>query len=100
MSEKTDSVTTYTVVFVALLVLTLMTTAVAYVDLGPFSVVVALAIAVIKMLLVALFFMHLRHSTWLTRIVVAAGLLWLGILIALSLSDFVSRTWISRGTGA
>jgi cytochrome c oxidase subunit 4 len=99
MSEHTDSVTTYTLVFVALLVLTGVTTAVAYVDLGPFSVVAALAIAVVKMLLVALFFMHLRHSTTLTRIVVIGGLLWLAILIGLSMADFVSRGWLNSIPG-
>ena len=94
MSDHADSAKTYTLIFLALLALTGITTAVAYVDLGHFSVVVALAIAVLKMLLVALFFMHLRHSTILTRIVVAGGLLWLGILITLSMSDFISRDWI------
>jgi cytochrome c oxidase subunit IV len=95
MSEHADAVKIYTFVFIGLLVLTGVTTAVAYVDLGPFSVVVALAIAVVKMLLVALFFMHLRHSTVLTRLVVAGGLLWLGILIGLSMSDFASRSWLN-----
>ena len=95
MSEHADSTKTYTLVFLALLALTAITTAVAYVDLGHFSVVVALAIAVVKMLLVALFFMHLRHSTMLTRIVVLGGLLWLAILIGLSMSDFGSRTWVN-----
>jgi|SRR5581483_404653 len=95
MTEHTDSVKIYTLVFVGLLALTAATTAVAYVDLGPFSVVVALAIAVIKMLLVALFFMHLRHSAVLTRIVVLGGLLWLAILIGLTMTDFASRTWTS-----
>lgn len=99
MSENADSPKTYTMVFLALLALTGITTAVAYVDLGPFSVVVALAIAVIKMLLVALFFMHLRHSTVLTRIVVAGGLLWLAILITLSMSDFISREWLNKVSG-
>jgi cytochrome c oxidase subunit 4 len=99
MTEHTDSVTTYTLVFVALLVLTGVTTAVAYVDLGSFSVVVALAIAVVKMMLVALFFMHLRHSTNLTRIVVLGGLLWLAILIGLSMADFVSRGWVNSIPG-
>ena len=94
MSEHADSVRTYTLVFLALIALTGVTTAVAYVDLGQLSVVVALAIAVVKMLLVALFFMHLRHSTMLTRIVVAGGLLWLAILIGLSLSDFFTRGWL------
>lgn len=99
MSEHADSAKTYTLVFLALLALTGITTAVAYVDLGHFSVVVALTIAVIKMLLVALFFMHLRHSTTLTRIVVAGGLLWLAILITLSMSDFISRDWLNKISG-
>jgi cytochrome c oxidase subunit 4 len=91
MKEHIDSVTTYALVFAGLIFLTVATTAVAFVDLGPFSVVVALVIAVCKMLLVALFFMHIRHSTKLTRLVVLGGLLWLGILLVLSMSDFVTR---------
>ena len=66
----------------------------AYVDLGAFSVVVALTIAVVKMLLVALFFMHVRHSTHLTRLVVVGGLVWLGILLLLTLADVFTRGWL------
>jgi cytochrome c oxidase subunit 4 len=94
MSEHVDSIKTYTVVWLSLLVLTVATTAVAYVDLGAFSVVVALAIAVVKMLLVALFFMHIRHSTRLTKLVVTGGLLWFGILIAFTLADISTRNLI------
>jgi cytochrome c oxidase subunit 4 len=94
MHEHVDSVKTYTIVFVGLLILTLLTTVVATIDLGQFNIVVALVIAVVKMLLVALFFMHLRHSTILTKVVVGGGLLWLGILLLLGLSDFVSRGWL------
>jgi len=54
-------------------------------------VVAALGIACCKMLLVALFFMHLRHSTRLTRLVVGGGLIWLAILLVFTLSDFVTR---------
>src|SRR5690348_4302143 len=93
MTEHVDSVTTYVLVFAALIVATIVTTAVAFVDLGPFSVVAALAIAVCKMLLVALFFMHLRHSTMLTRIVVTGGLVWLAIMLVFTISDFATRTW-------
>jgi len=89
-----DSVKTYAGVLIALLILTFVTTAVASVDLGDFSIVVALVIACCKMLLVALFFMHIRHSTQLTKLVVVGGLLWLGILLALTLSDFATRGWI------
>jgi len=93
MSEHIDSIKTYTVVWLVLLALTAATTAVAYVDLGPFSVVVALVIAFCKMLLVALFFMHVRHSTKLTRLVTVGGLLWLAILLALTMSDVMTRNW-------
>jgi cytochrome c oxidase subunit 4 len=92
--EHIDSVKTYLLVFLALICATVLTTAVAFVDLGAFSVVVALAIAVCKMLLVVLFFMHVRFSTMLTRLVLAGGLLWLFILIGMTYTDFGSRTWM------
>jgi cytochrome c oxidase subunit IV len=91
MTEHVDSVKTYTGVWLILLVLTGVTTGVAYIDLGPFSVVVALSIAVVKMLLVALFFMHVRHSTRLTKLVVIGGLLWLAILLTFTLADIWTR---------
>ena len=93
-TEHVDSVKTYAVVWIALLILTALTTGVAYIDLGPFSVVVALTIAVCKMLLVALFFMHVRHSTKLTKLVVLGGLLWLASLLSLTMADFATRSWI------
>jgi cytochrome c oxidase subunit IV len=84
----------YYAVFVALLVLTAITTAVAFVDLGPWNTVVALGIAFLKATLVALFFMHVKYSPRLTQVVVAGGVFWLAILIVLTLSDFVSRGWL------
>jgi len=92
--EHIDSTKTYTLVLLALLALTVLTTLVAFVDLGNFSVVVALVIAVTKMLLVALFFMHVRYSTRLTRLVIVGGLMWLAILLLLTLSDFFTRGWM------
>jgi cytochrome c oxidase subunit 4 len=92
--QHVDSVTTYVLVFLGLIGLTVATTAVAFVDLGPFSVVVALGIACCKMLLVALFFMHVRHSTKLTRLVMVGGLLWLAIMLLLTLGDELTRGWL------
>jgi cytochrome c oxidase subunit IV len=86
-----DSVGTYVKVLVALLVATGLTSWVANIDLGPFSTVVALGIATVKMTLVALFFMHIRHSTKLTKLVVVGGLLWLAILLVLTMTDFATR---------
>jgi cytochrome c oxidase subunit 4 len=86
-----DSVGTYVKILVALLVATGLTSWVANIDLGPFSTVVALGIATAKMTLVALFFMHIRHSTKLTKLVVVGGLLWLAILLLLTMTDFATR---------
>ena len=94
LHQHIDSVTTYVLVFVGLICLTVLTTAVAFVDLGPFSVVVALVIACCKMLLVALFFMHVRHSSQLTRLVLVGGMLWLAILLLLTLGDIMTRGWV------
>jgi cytochrome c oxidase subunit IV len=93
-THEIDSVRTYALVFLALIGCTVITTAVAFVDLGAFSVVVALAIAVCKMLLVVLFFMHVRHSTKLTKLVLVGGILWLFIMLGMTSTDFASRTWM------
>jgi cytochrome c oxidase subunit 4 len=82
---------TYFLVFGALLVLTLTTTGVAFINLGPLNTPVALAIAMIKAALVMIYFMHLRHSTFLTRVFAGAGLIWLLHFIIFTMSDYLTR---------
>lgn len=77
----------------ALLVLTATTTAVSYVDLGEFNAVVALAIACIKMTLVVLFFMHVKYSSKLTKLTVAAGFFTFIVLLMMTMTDYISRAW-------
>jgi cytochrome c oxidase subunit 4 len=84
-------ISTYVLVFLALMVGTALTTGVAYIDLGRWNTVAALTIAVVKMLLVVLFFMHVKYATGLTRIVILAGFFWLGIMITLTCSDELTR---------
>jgi cytochrome c oxidase subunit 4 len=83
----------YYAIFAVLMVLTAVTVWVAFHDLGALNVVVALAIAVVKATLVALYFMHVRYSSTLTRVIVAAGVFWFLILIVLTLSDYGTRGW-------
>jgi len=99
MSAHVVPVKTYATIFLCLLALTALTTGVAFIDLGPLNTVAALAIAVAKMLLVALFFMHLRDSPRLTKVVVVAGLFWLALLISLTLADNLTRHWTAGPTG-
>jgi cytochrome c oxidase subunit 4 len=94
MVEHITSKRVYYTIFAALLALTFLTVLVARIDLGRFNTIVALTIAVTKAVLVVLFFMHVRYSTRLTKLVVVAGLLWLAILIGLTMADVTTRTWI------
>jgi cytochrome c oxidase subunit 4 len=91
MTTHIVSVRLYLAVFVALLALTALTTFVAFFDLGPLNTVIAMTIAVGKALLVILFFMHVRYSERLVWVFVAAGFFWLAILLALTMSDFLTR---------
>ena len=75
----------------ALMVLLALTWGIGYINLGSFNLVVALAIAITKAGLVALFFMHIKGSNPLLKFAAAAGLMWLMILLALTLSDYMTR---------
>jgi cytochrome c oxidase subunit 4 len=84
----------YYTIWIALLGLTVITAAVAFVDLGPFNVVLALVIATVKALLVVLFFMHVKYtSEKLTKIVIVSAIFWLFLLLALSMADYATRLW-------
>jgi cytochrome c oxidase subunit IV len=77
--------------FVALLALLALTWAVSYIHLGYFNLIIALTIAFAKLLLIALFFMHIKGSSRLLHLAAFAGMLWLLIMIVLTLSDYLSR---------
>jgi cytochrome c oxidase subunit 4 len=82
-------------VFATLLGLTLLTWGLSYLEMGhTLSIIVALTIAMTKALLVVLFFMHVRYSSWLTWVFVGAGVAWLGHILILTMSDYLTRgTW-------
>src|SRR6476620_6300556 len=99
MSEQSHSHPTpglYVLIVSALFVGTVLTYYIAKIDLGIWNPVVALTIAVIKAVLVILFFMHVFYSNKLTKLTVAAGFFWLMIMITMSLSDYLTRTFLPR----
>lgn len=96
MNSGAISPRTYGAVFAALLALTGLTTAVSFMDLGPFNTPLALAMAAAKGSLVAVYFMHLKVSSRVVWVFAATGFFWLGILIALIFSDYGTREWLAE----
>lgn len=99
MTHRVVPVGGYVLVFLALMVLTTATVAISFLELGEWNFVVAIAIAICKASLVIWFFMHLNHASALTKLFAGAGFFWMLILIALTLSDYHSRGWLSKFLG-
>jgi cytochrome c oxidase subunit 4 len=95
MSESITPTRTYYRVFAALIALTLLTVSVSFVELGAWHTTVGVLIGVLKATLVGLFFMHLLHSSRASWLAVLAGLFWLLILMALTLSDYLTRQMLA-----
>ena len=95
MAEHVVSRKTYIVVWAALMVLMILTAGLSRINLGEWITFVALTIAVMKALLVILFFMHVRYeSQKITWIVIIGGFFWLGLLLGLSMTDYLTRGFL------
>lgn len=91
--HKIVSPVVYIIIGATLLVLTATTVAASYVEMGIFNPIVALAIAVIKAILVVLFFMHVKYSSKLTQLIVASGIFTFLVLVGMTLADYFTRAW-------
>jgi cytochrome c oxidase subunit 4 len=74
-------------VLAVLLVLTWVTVAATWFDMGNFNLWVALAIAVVKATLVALYFMHLRWERPINTVFFVASILFVALFIGIALMD-------------
>ena len=93
MSGHISPKSTYYTIFGALMVLTIITVSVAFINLGALNFPVALGIAILKATLVILFFMHVKYSSRLTKLICGTAFFFLLILFGLTLSDYMSRGW-------
>lgn len=84
-------------IFSVLMICTVLTVVAAEIDLnqyfGGLNIIVALTIAVFKASLVVLFFMHGKYSPKRTQMVIIASIFWLGIMLFMTMSDYVTRLW-------
>jgi cytochrome c oxidase subunit 4 len=85
----------YITVFVALMVLTIITVAISYLDLSvPLAVSVALFVAIVKGSLVAGYFMHLVSEKKLIYAVLVLTIVFFGVLLALPVITHSNGYWI------
>ncbi len=89
----------YVGIFVALVVLTVLTVAVSYFDFGEANILIAILIATMKASLVATFFMHLRHDKLFNTLAFLSAFLFLGVFILLSYDDVAKRARLDNAYG-
>src|SRR5688572_26057525 len=90
---------TYYTIFGSLMVLTAITVSVAFINLSALNLPVALSIAILKATLVILFFMHVKYSSSLTKLICGVSFFFLVLLFGLTLSDYLSRGWFAAPGG-
>jgi cytochrome c oxidase subunit 4 len=89
----------YYKIFAALMFLLFLTVGAAFIPAnilevwGPLNIVIAMTIAVVKALLIFMYFMHLRWSTKIVWLFAASGFMWLVILFAFTFADYFTRAW-------
>ncbi len=88
-------VRTYLIVFGVLIALLATTIGAAFLPIGDFSLPLALGIAATKAILIMMYFMHLKFSSRLTWIFAGGAFFWLGLLIVITLGDYLSRGWLA-----
>jgi cytochrome c oxidase subunit 4 len=86
----------YVGIWAVLMGLTAVTVFASFLELGNFNIVLALVIASIKATLVVLFFMHLYYSSKLTKVTMIAAVFFLFLLLALSMTDYLTRGWATN----
>ncbi len=94
MKPPVVSLKKYTFTWLALLALALTTTLIGFVNLGPFSMGIAILIATLKACLIVAFFMHGLYESKLIRIIICAGVIWFLIMVTLTLGDYSTRGWL------
>jgi len=99
MSGHIAAVRSYVLIFALLMIFTAITVAVAFINLGRLNFPVAISIAIVKATLVILFFMHVKYSSQLTKMIIGSGLFFLLVMFSLTMTDYLSRGWQTYPVG-
>jgi cytochrome c oxidase subunit 4 len=88
-------VRTNLIIFGILMGLLVLTIVMSYAPLGPLHFATAMVIAVVKAVLIVLYFMHVKFSRRLVWVFSTAAFVWLGIMMVLTLNDYLTRGWLT-----
>ena len=94
MKTPTASIKTYILAWGALLGLALLTTLIGLLNLGPFTMIVAVAIATVKAVIIAAVFMNGVFEGKLVKVAIAASVIWFLIMVILTGNDYFTRGWV------
>jgi len=94
MTHAIVPIRTYALVYLLLMLLMGATIGAHFLQLGRLALAVALTIALVKAVLVVLYFMHVRYTGRLTWVVVIGSAAFLLILFGLTFNDYVARGWL------
>jgi len=100
MSAHVLPKSTYYLIFFSLMVLTAVTVAVAFVNLGSLNFPIAIGVAITKATLVVLFFMHVKYSSRMTKMVVGLAVFFLLVMLGLTMTDYATRDWFASPRGS
>ena len=81
----------YIKVLSALLILTVITVAVAQVNFGAWNAVIAMGIATVKAALVLLYFMHLKYDDKIYPVIFLTGVFFLIVIFLFCEFDLITR---------
>lgn len=94
MNEPSLSVKSLVLAYAGMLVLLLANVLIGYLNLGWFSMFIALVIAAMQASILALFLMFGLFEKALVRVIMGGALLWFMILVTLTMTDYITRNWV------
>ncbi len=89
--SSAQAIKTYSIIFIALLVLMALTVFAAQRDFGQWNTAIAMTIATVKATLIVLFFMHVRDSSRWVALLFGLSLYMVAIGATLLFADYFTR---------
>jgi cytochrome c oxidase subunit 4 len=85
------TVRTYLIIYAWLMILALVSASTVFFHLGTLAIFIAMSIAIVKAVMIILYFMHVKENPPLIWLACAAGFMWLLIMFIIVFTDYMGR---------